>query len=504
MRLGLRTLAMLLFLLGCSGMAAAQSADRQVCAGNDADRALSACSALLENSHLPASERAKILTDRGVAFGRKTNYDRAIADFEGALKILPDDIRARNFLGISYRHKGEYDRAIAEYNKVLRNHPRDEHALNNRGVAWRWKRDYERSLADFSAAIAASPKYALAYSNRGVVYRLQLDYIRALVDHDKAIQLAPKAAPTYYERGATYEAKGDYKQALKDYRQAAELNPKNETTVQAVKRLERRLEQAEGAPLAARPAKGAEAALHPPANAPDGEVRIALVIGNSTYASVAALPNPKRDAAALAAALKSVGFTTVTLKFDQSREQLMDTLKDFAAAAERADWAVVYYAGHGIEAGGNNYLIPVNAKLAAERDVKFETVALEQVLQAVDGARKLRLVILDACRDNPFVKKMTRTATRSLTTIGQGLANIEPEGATLVAYAAKHGQLAMDGDGENSPFVASLVKNLPTPGLEINLLFRKVRDEVLAATGRQQEPFTYGSLPSEPFYFRKP
>ena len=98
---------------------------------------------------------------------------------------------------------------------------------------------------------------------------------------------------------------------------------------------------------------------------------------------------------------------------------------------------------------------------------------------------------------------MTRSmaSTRS---IGRGLAQIEPEGATLVAYAARHGQVALDGTGKNSPFVTALIKNLETPGLEISLLFRKVRDDVLAATGRRQEPFIYGSLPSEAFYFRKP
>ena len=124
------------------------------------------------------------------------------------------------------------------------------------------------------------------------------------------------------------------------------------------------------------------------------------------------------------------------------------------------------------------------------------------MLDAVSGAKRIGLVILDACRDNPFVKTMTRSmaSTRS---IGRGLAQIEPEGATLVAYAAKHGQVALDGTGRNSPFVSALVKNLETPGLEINLLFRKVRDDVLAATGRRQEPFVYSSLPGEAFYFKQ-
>jgi uncharacterized caspase-like protein len=172
----------------------------------------------------------------------------------------------------------------------------------------------------------------------------------------------------------------------------------------------------------------------------------------------------------------------------------------FAREAEGADWAVVYYAGHGIEMGGVNYLLPVDARLETDRDAQFEAVPLDQVMSAVDGAKKLRLVLLDACRDNPFARQMRRTtASRS---VGRGLARIEPEGGTLVVYAAKHGEVALDGEGGgNSPFVAALVKNLPTPGVEINKLFRLVRDEVMAATGRRQEPFLYGSLPGEDFFF---
>ena len=161
---------------------------------------------------------------------------------------------------------------------------------------------------------------------------------------------------------------------------------------------------------------------------------------------------------------------------------------------------MVYYAGHGIEVGGVNYLIPVDARLEADRDTTFEAVSLEQVLTAVESARKIKLVVLDACRDNPFAAQMRRTnATRSMT---RGLSRIEPEGATLVVYAAKHGQTALDGDGANSPFAAAFVKRMATPGIEINKIFRLVRDDVLDTTAGRQEPFTYGSLPGrEDFFF---
>jgi len=229
------------------------------------------------------------------------------------------------------------------------------------------------------------------------------------------------------------------------------------------------------------------------------ETRVALVIGNGDYNVVARLFNPPRDADIVAQTLKSLGFKTVQTQNDLGFDAMRRVLRDFAAEAEKADWAVIYYAGHAIEVDGTNYLIPVDARLRSDRDVQFEAVSLDQMLASIEGARKLRLVILDACRDNPFLNRMTRTsASRS---IGRGLARVEPEGGTLVAYAAKAGQIAYDGNGQNSPFVTALIKRLMEPGLEINMLFRAVRDDVLAATERMQEPFVYGSLPSEPFYF---
>jgi uncharacterized caspase-like protein len=224
------------------------------------------------------------------------------------------------------------------------------------------------------------------------------------------------------------------------------------------------------------------------------------VIGNSAYTAVPALPNPQRDAAAVAATLRNIGFQKVMLEDDLTREKLFNALRAFAGEAEQADWAVVYYAGHGVEMNGINYLIPVDAKLATDRDVEFEAVAVDKVLSAVDSAKKLRLVLLDACRDNPFANQMRRSvATRS---IGRGLAEVEPDAGTLVVYAAKHGQTALDGEGANSPFVTALINRMKTPGIEVRRLFDLVRDDVLAATSRRQQPFSYGSVSgAEDFYF---
>jgi hypothetical protein len=164
---------------------------------------------------------------------------------------------------------------------------------------------------------------------------------------------------------------------------------------------------------------------------------------------------------------------------------------DFADLASRADIAVVYYAGHGIEVDGTNYLVPIDAVLARDFDVEDEALSLDRVLRAIDKARRLRLVILDACRDNPF----SRTMRRSTRSVGRGLAKVDPTSPdTLIAFAAKAGSLAADGDGVNSPFTAALLRHLTSPGLDIRLALGNVRDEVLAATRPRQEPFVYGSL----------
>lgn len=236
------------------------------------------------------------------------------------------------------------------------------------------------------------------------------------------------------------------------------------------------------------------------ARAEDPARRVALVIGNGAYSDVAKLPNPPADAAAVGQALRDVGFTKVTVVTDLTHQGLFTALRQFSNDSAKADWSVLYYAGHGIEVDGQNYLVPVDAHLAADRDVEFEAVSMQTVFAAVGGARQLRLVILDACRDNPFLAKMTRTSgTRSIT---RGLARVEPEGDLYVVYSAKSGQVALDGENGRNPFVSALLKNIETPGLEINLLFRKVRSDVERATNNQQEPDFVGALPGDELYFK--
>ncbi|WP_146986454.1 caspase family protein [Bradyrhizobium macuxiense] len=226
------------------------------------------------------------------------------------------------------------------------------------------------------------------------------------------------------------------------------------------------------------------------------EKRVALVLGNSAYRNTAPLANPVNDASVMAATLKNAGFDAVDFRKDLPAVETRRALREFADLARDADIALVYYAGHGIEVDGANYLIPVDARLERDTDVYDEALSLDRILVAIEPARKLRLVILDACRDNPFAKTMKRTlATRA---IGQGLAKVEPTSPNvLIAYSAKAGSTAADGDGKNSPFTIALSKFLPTPGLDVRRAFGYVRDDVLKTTNNRQEPFVYGSLGGE-------
>jgi len=233
--------------------------------------------------------------------------------------------------------------------------------------------------------------------------------------------------------------------------------------------------------------------------------RIALVIGNSAYQNVPALPNPGRDATLVADALRRANFQIVTLQNDLNREQLVGALREFARQAESADWAVVYYAGHGMEVAGVNYLVPVDARISSDRDVSLEAVSIDQVLNSAERAKRLRLVLLDACRDNPFASQMKRTMTVASRSVSRGLAQMEPDPGTLVVFAAKHGETALDGDAANSPFATAFVKNMQVPGVEVRRLFDNVRDDVMEMTERRQQPYTYGSVPGRvDFYFAMP
>jgi uncharacterized caspase-like protein len=227
------------------------------------------------------------------------------------------------------------------------------------------------------------------------------------------------------------------------------------------------------------------------------ERRVALVIGNAAYEKASSLQNPVNDAKAIAESLKRLDFD-VRLLLNLGKEEIRNALALFVDDSQSADWAVVYFSGHGIELDGTNYLVPTDAKLLRDVHVRFEAVPLDDLLASVSPAKTLRLVILDACRNNPFRDKMV--ISNGAKSVGRGLARVEPDAGTLVAYAARDGQIASDGDGLHSPYTKALLNFIEQPGLEVDFLFRHVRAAVLEETG-SQEPVVYGAMPPKRLFF---
>ena len=228
------------------------------------------------------------------------------------------------------------------------------------------------------------------------------------------------------------------------------------------------------------------------------EKRVALVIGNDSYKSEAVLKNAVNDARLVAGALGKVDFQIVDAKPNLGIGEFRQALRRFQALADGADVALIYYAGHGLEANGTNWLIPTDAALANERDLDYEAIRIDLALQALSGAR-MRLLVLDACRNNPFGRSW-RPGARS---VSRGLKPVDTDDV-LVLFAAAPGQTASDGTGANSPFATAFAQRLPEAGLAVQLLGGRVRDDVLKATGGTQRPYVSASITGEPFYLTAP
>jgi regulator of sirC expression with transglutaminase-like and TPR domain len=456
------------------------AADRAVCDGQDHQRAVEACTRLLARRPTPpASERASLLFNRALSYHELDEYAKALADFTAAIEIRPTYAEAYMSRGVTQRKLDRDDAAIADYTTAIRLRPNYAFAYNNRGVIYEARRDWQRALDDYTRAIESDVEYTRAYMNRGDVHR----------------------------------AMGNLELARDDYQAAILRGPKGSTDQAAID-LARRGLAAVNRDLAARPAVDPAAAPRPAAASAAAAalkpVRIALIIGNDAYAHVPKLANAGRDANLVAETFQRLGFDTVVAKSNLTRGQFLAELRNFSDRAKSADWAVIYYAGHGIEIDGRNFLVPVDAELMRDRDVEDEAVPLDRVLREVQDAKKLRLVILDACRDNPFAGKMARsTATRSVGSRGLAAVENQPLG-TVLLYAAAPGTRALDAprnapESGNSPFAAALARHLIMPNRDISRVFRSIASEVRSATANEQQPFyTEGSLPDEDLMFRLP
>lgn len=231
------------------------------------------------------------------------------------------------------------------------------------------------------------------------------------------------------------------------------------------------------------------------ATAAQADRRVAFVVGNGAYKNVAALPNPSIDAKAIAGALRNVGFEVVE-GTNLTRDKMTERLLDFGKKAQGADIAVFFYAGHGIAISGTNYLLPIDADIKSEMDVKLgAAINIDLTLDQTMGDAKVKLVFLDACRDNPFAAKIkANSATRSVS-VQTGLAEMKSGEGTLIAFATGPGQTALDGtEGGNSPFTRALLANITKPGVEIQQAMTQVRAQVNEETNKGQLPWGHTNL----------
>lgn len=235
-------------------------------------------------------------------------------------------------------------------------------------------------------------------------------------------------------------------------------------------------------------------------SAAQAEKRVALVIGNSSYEHVPTLANPSNDAGDMAAVLKSLGFEVVEGS-DLKQNEMRETVRRFGEALQGADVSLFFYAGHGMQVGGTNYLVPTDAKLAREGDLDFDAIRLDLVLAQMERETKTSIVLLDACRDNPMAQTLARSMGTRSANIGRGLARIESGVGTFIAFATQPGNVALDGQGRNSPFTAALVKHLPADAVDLGAIMIAVRNEVLASTQGKQVPWEHSSLTGQ-FFFK--
>ncbi|MGY4480782.1 caspase family protein [Bradyrhizobium sp. USDA 3364] len=560
-------LAAMLWSVPCFAQTRAQLGPLCTTETTPADQMIGACTKIIALKVFSGEKLATVYFWRAVGWNKKGNYAQVITDATEALRLKPSTA-VYNLRGSAYYDKGEYDIAIADFNDALRMGPPSGIIFHNRGNAYRGKGDYARAIADYDAAIKADPKSAFSYQNRGgskqalgdldgaladineavrigpslpqplisraVIWRAKGDFARAIADTSEAIRLAKAKAPVnimtppgsvlisaYTQRGLAYEAKGDAARAKDDYASVLEGvasdagSRANQATAKVRLALLREADAAprktaaapaaESSPAPAPPAASVTAPTAPaaPAQAAATGRRVALVIGNGGYAHVKVLPNPPNDARAIAKSLRDIGFT-VSEGLDLDRDAMQRTIHDFLREATRSQIAVVYYAGHGVQVDGRNYLVPVDIEFKAGSRMTDAMVDMDVIMAGLDDQIRTNILILDACRNNPMAPQVASAGPSRGIEAGSGLAAPATLGSgstlgagTLIAFATAPGQVALDGEGANSPFSAALSRHVGTPGLEVQQMLTRVRAEVVAATKGKQVPWSNSSLLGE-------
>jgi tetratricopeptide (TPR) repeat protein len=530
---------------------AAAADDGTVCTSEATppDAALAACGRLIAMKRFAGAQLAAIYFWCGVAYNKKGDYAHTVADLTESLRLQPGNAAALDMRGSAFYDQGESDLALADFNDAMKLGPPNAMIFHNRGNVYVQKKDFARAIADFDQAIRLDPKEPIAYQNRGsarqalgdldgavadinqairlnpqvpftfvkrsVVWRAKGDFDRAVADDDEAIRLTKSGVPlptltppgsiliaAYVERGLAFEAKGDPEHAKTDYNAALAV-----AAADAASKANQNTAKARLVILAS----AVNAPALPAAPAGLADRRVALVIGNGAYANAGTLANPPTDARALAKNLHDIGFDVME-GVDLDRAGMQKLVADFLRAVPGARVALMFYAGHGMQIEGKNYLVPVDAKVDSIASLIATMVDVDLILAGLDDQIRTNIIILDACRDDPLATEAAAPAgaSRSLA-VQSGLAAPTALGAgatlgagTLIAFATAPGQVALDGIGAHSPFSGALIRHIATPGLELQQMLTRVRADVVAVTHSKQVPWSNSSLLGEVFLAGRP
>lgn len=451
--------------------------------------------------------------NRGLVWVNRKDYDRAVAEYTAALRLNPNYALAYRNRATALRLQNKLDQALADNEEAVRNEPNNADNYFQRAFTLRQKGNQDAAIADLNEALRLNPKHVFAYYNRATIWRTQKEPGRAIDDYTQCLQLDPTFVGALTGRGLAHEAKGELAPARQDFRAALALPEKYDSGKWAHQTAAARLALLEpaGAAVSATATPGPKpAASTPPGPKPPGPAatapgtsappitppavgtsnRLALVIGNGAYRSAMELPNPPGDARAIASALRDIGFTVIE-GIDLDRVKMEATTIEFLRRASSARVALLYYAGHGVQIDGRNYLVPIDATEIRKESASFELIDVDRILAGLDDEARANVIILDACRDNPLE---AHTASRSGVR-GGGLAGYSNVGSgMLIAFATAPGKTALDGSGEHSPFTEAMLKHIGTPNIEINEMLTHVRVDVVAATDRRQIPWVNSSL----------
>jgi tetratricopeptide (TPR) repeat protein len=484
--------------LSCASADAAQIAQDNVslCLNTkdifaDMEGFVAKCSAALR-SNVENPIRARLYARRSRALIGKGNgnsdYSPGIADADDAIKYDPAAAEGYAARGNAIGSKGSYE-------------------LQTKQLA-EGKADTDKAIADLDKALAIDPNLAEALADRGEIYGQRHQTDKALADLDAAIRLDPMKANLYMLRGTYRLNSGDRAGAIADYKMMMRVDPSDSrgsilfgyAQTQPAFDPGARIREAALAAAILNADKPKETALvQPPKPAPEpiaigSERRVALVIGNADYRTVTPLKNPRNDAELMAHTLAEDGFK-VTKVIDADQATMKRAMVEFERTLRgSADVGLFYYSGHGVQAHGKNYLVPVTASIRDEDEVPIEAIDVDDFLATMEDVQsKVNIVILDACRNNPFAGSF-RSASR-------GLALVDAPSGTYIAYATAPGSVAEDGDGADSTYTEALAQAMLEPGIPIEQTFKEVRRLVRDATAKKQVTWDASSITGD-FFFR--